>query len=115
MAEVRIHDDKPFARGRTRAADDRPGEAERGRVALDQFNRRRTGEGTNAFPRAIIRPVVDKNNLIERRVAPRDAGQERRDVIDLVESGNDERDHDWNGMERTCSRTTLCGFSLMPR
>ena len=94
MAEVRIHDDEPFARGGARARDHRAGKTEGRRVALDQLHRHRTGEGTNAFARAIRRAVVDENNLVGRRRALRDAGQERRDVVHLVESGNDERDHD---------------------
>src|ERR1700716_4364169 len=105
MAQVGIDDNEPFARGRAGTGDDCSGKAERGRLALDQLDRRRTGEGPNRFTGAVGRPIIDEDNLIGRRLALPDPGQERLDVVDFIQGRYDERDHDWVEAERTFSRT----------
>jgi len=93
MAEVRIHDEEPFACGSARPCNHRAGKAKGRRITFDQLHRHGPGERTNAFASAIRRAVVDENNLIGHRRALRDPRQERGNVLNLVESGNDERDH----------------------
>jgi hypothetical protein len=94
MTEICIHHYQQIARSHARTGDNRASQAEDRLVPFDQMNGSGRGKSANAFPCPVRRTVIDKDDLVWPRVAASDAREQRRDIVDFVESRNDERNHD---------------------
>ena len=118
MTQVRIHDDKNISTRRPCARDDCARKTKQRSGALDQTHLSGNGQGTNPFARAVGRAVIHEHDFIGCRIAASDAGQQRLDILDLVQRWDDERNHFEDASfpgDLKVDRTTLCGFSLIPR
>ena len=66
----------------------------------------------------LVVALIGVTYFVGRRFAAKKALEKRRDVVRFVQGRDDDGDHGREtslAEERTCSRITLWGFSLMPR